>query len=144
VANWNANELAFTNKQSWEEVESSASAIILDPQAIQQPKNSDLKSFTLVAESRKKQGGAIIIVPSSRFILDKYLSQTSDNLKFILNVVNDYASGGALSGIRQRAVSFYPLPNIPDSQKDIFKYVNILLLPSLFAIIGGWRLVRRR
>ena len=41
-------------------------------------------------------------------------------------------------------VSFYPLPGLPESQKDMFKYINILLLPALFGLWGGVRLFKRR
>lgn len=137
-------ELVASTKNSWEQIESSSSAIILDPQAIPEPQREDLKPYTLVVESKKKQGGIIMIIPTSRFILDKYLSRTSENLEFILNVVNDYASGGALSGIRQRAVSYYPLPELSASEKDIFKYANMLVLPVLFGLLGGIVLFKRK
>ena len=132
--------LIKTNKQSWTQ----ANNYILDPQNIPQPKQSDLKEFTIAAYAKEKNKGEIVVIPSSRFVLDRYLSRNSNNLELVLNVVNNFASGGALSGIRQRVVSFYPLPDIPDSQKDIFKYANILVLPLLFGFFGALRLIKRR
>jgi ABC-type uncharacterized transport system involved in gliding motility auxiliary subunit len=134
------HSLVSSTKRSWEQT----SNFSLSPQTISPPKENELRQFTLIAESKRKNGGAILVIPSSRFISDKYLSRTSDNTAFILNVVNDFASGGALSGIRQRAVSFYPLPDIGNNVKDIFKYANILLLPGLFVLYGVIRLMRRR
>jgi len=41
-------------------------------------------------------------------------------------------------------VGFYPLPELSDSSKDVFKYGNILLLPVLFGIYGAFRVMRRK
>ena len=133
-------ELVKTTKKSWEQKD----GYVLDPQNIPQPAEKDLKEYLISAYSEKKGGGAIMVFPSSRFVLNRYLTRTSDNLGLVLNVANDFASGGALSGIRQRQVSFYPLPEIPDAMKDIFKYINILLLPFLLVIFGVVRLLLRR
>lgn len=132
--------LIKTSKKSWEQKEN----YILDPQKVPQPNIKDLKEFVTAAYVRKSGGGELMVIASSRFVLEKYLSRNSDNLEFVLNAVNNFASDGALTGIRQRAVSFYPLPDLPENQKDLFKYTNIFLLPTLLAIFGGMRLLRRR
>ncbi len=132
--------LVYSSKQSWSEEKN----ISINPQSITTPKPSDLKTFTVTAESRLKKGGKLLVIPSSRFAQDSYLSRSSNNLELIVNVLNDYVSGGALSGIQSRTVNIYPLPDLPASQKDIFRYLNMLLLPALFGIYGAWRLIRRR
>jgi len=137
---WETKELVFTGKNSWQQTEN----FVLNPQEIPEPKTEELKSFTLAAQTKSKNGGEIIVVPSSRFVLERYLSQSSGNLEFVLNVLNDLASDGALSGIRQRAIAIYPLPDIPETQKDIFRYTNIFLLPSLLAVYGVIRVTRRK
>jgi len=83
------------------------------------------------------------VIASSRFVLERYLSRTTDNLEFLLNIVNNFAAKGALLGIRQREVAFYPLPDLSESQKDLFRYLNIFLLPSFLAIFGFFRLWQR-
>lgn len=129
--------LVKTTKQSWEQKDN----YLLNPQSIPKPQRSDLKEFTIASQSKDKK---IVVIASSRFITDRFQTKSSDNLEFVLNLVNDYASGGALAGIRQRAVSFYPLPDVPDNVKDIFKYGNILTLPLLFGLLGFIRLMKRR
>ncbi len=129
-----------STKKSWEQTSTDFN---LNPQNIPTPDIKNLKSFILAAESQKKNS-RLVVIPSSRFIQDKYLNQSSSNLEFILNVLNDMASQGTLAGIRSRAISFYPLPDLSDSQKNIFKYGNIILLPILFGIYGGIRLFKRR
>jgi hypothetical protein len=74
----------------------------------------------------------------------EFVRRQNDNLEFALNLIGNLASDGALSGIRHRAVDFYALPNFSESQKDMFKYGTILLLPILFAVYGAWRIIRRK
>ena len=133
-------ELVKTTTQTWEQ----KSSFNLNPQEIKQPQEKDLKQYVITAEAEKKGGGHIVVVGSSRFLLDRYLSRDTNNLDFVLNVLSTMASGGELAGIHQRAVSFYPLPDLPQSQKDFFKYANILLLPALFAVYGAFRLIKRK
>jgi len=133
-------ELVKTTKRSWQQKDN----FVLNPQNIPQPQTSELKEFIVAAQSTEKNGGKIVVIPSSRFVQERYLTRLSDNLELTLNLLNDLASGGVLSGIRQRAVAFYPLPDLPSSQKDSFKYLNILFLPAVFVVFGGLRLAKRR
>ena len=133
-------DLIKTTDKSWEQKD----GFVLNPQNIPQPQAKDLKEYIIAAQSKKKNGGMVIVIPSSRFVQEKYLTRTSENLGLILNIVNDLASEGALSGIRSRTVNFYPLPAMSENQKDVFKYLNILFLPGLFAIFGAIRLVKRK
>lgn len=137
--------LVWSTKKSWEQKEATGSAgFMLDPQSIPQPAVKDLKQFILAVKVTNKKKGETVVIPSSRFILERFLGRGSDNIDFVINILNDLASGGVLSGIRQRAVSFYPLPDLPEGQKDIFKYLNILLFPSVFGIFGAVKLLKRR
>lgn len=131
--------LVKTSKNSWIQEKD----FILNPQEIPQPKEKDINEFIISAQSENKNKGKIVLISSSKFIFDNYLSRSTDNIDFVLNILNDLASGGALSGIRKRVVSFYPLPEMQDKSKDIFKYANIIFLPGLFAVYGLFRLVKR-
>ncbi|PIX73152.1 hypothetical protein COZ39_02330 [Candidatus Roizmanbacteria bacterium CG_4_10_14_3_um_filter_33_21] len=137
---WEINELIKTSNKSWEQKDN----FVLNPQSIPEPQANDLKEYLVGMEAKSKSNGQLVVIPSSRFVLDRYLSQSSDNLELVLNIVNGLAAGGALSGIRSRAVGFYPLPELSDSSKDVFKYGNILLLPVLFGIYGAFRVMRRK
>lgn len=125
--------------KSWEQ----KSNFILNPQNITLPQQNELKEFTLVATA-KKGNSDIAVIPSSRFIEDRYLNQSSNNLDFMLNLLSDMAAQGALSGIRSRAVNFYPLPEFTDNQKDIYRVSVIFLLPLIFVCFGAIRLFRRK
>lgn len=133
-------ELLKTSLLSWEQRKD----FTLNPQTITEPSKKDLKQFTLVAQSKKNDGGTIIVFPSSRFLLDRYQGNTGDNLEAAFNMINAYASNGLLTGISQRSVNFYPMPDLDASQKDVFKYGVMLTLPILFGIAGALRLMRRK
>ncbi|PIY72401.1 hypothetical protein COY87_01205 [Candidatus Roizmanbacteria bacterium CG_4_10_14_0_8_um_filter_33_9] len=115
----------------------------LNPQEIPQPTKKELQSYPLVVQLQNKKNGELIIIPSSRFVEDKFLTQSGGNVEFVFNLIDNLVSGGALSGIRSRSVVFHPLPQIDDNQKDMFKYSMMFILPGLFGIYGIWRLMKR-
>ncbi len=129
-----------TVKQSWEQKKD----FTLFPQNIKQPQSNQFKQFTLAAQSMKKDGGGIVVIPTSRFVNEEFVRRGNDNMEFLLNLIDNLASGGALSGIRNREIVSYPLPTFSSTQQDIFKYTTMLLLPILFAFYGTWRIVRRK
>jgi len=65
-------------------------------------------------------------------------------LGFLINLINNYASQGALAGIRSRAVFIAPIQEVPENTKDLIKYLNILLLPGIFGVFGTVRLLKRK
>lgn len=136
---YEVKDIIKSTAQSWEQ----KNTFSLNPQQIPEPQEKDIKQFIIGAESKNKDGGHIIVLGSSRFAQNEYLSKGTGNVEFILNILNELASGGALSGIRQRSVNIYPLPEIADGQKDFFTYANILVLPVMFALYGAVRLMRR-
>ncbi len=141
---WQTNPLVWSTPRSWEEKYATDSGVIvLNPQLISQPDPKKLKPFVLVAEAKNKNRGEIVLIPSTRFIQERYLSNRNNNLDLVLNILNEMASAGALSGISQRQVSFFMLPDLPETQKDLFKYANIILLPLVFGVVGGIKLYRR-
>jgi len=115
----------------------------LTPQEIPQPSEKEIKSYPLIAQLHNNKNGELVIIPSSRFVEDKFLTQSGGNIELVFNIVDNFASGGVLSGIRSRSVVFHPLPQINDNQKDAFKYGMMFLLPGLFGLYGVWRLMKR-
>lgn len=131
--------LVRTTRNSWRQVKD----FTLNPQEITEPQLTQLSVFSIAAQRKINSKGEIIVIPSSRFVEDQFLSRSSNNLDFVLNVLNEYASEGALAGIRQRAAVILALPDLTPQAKDVFKFVNILALPALFAFYGIWRITRR-
>ena len=135
---FNAKELVFSTSQSWEQKDNFA----IFPQAITKPEAGDFKEFSVVAESRSKNA-KLTVIGSSRFISNQYLSPESSNIGFVTNILSDYASGGVLSGIARRQNQVYSLPILPKSIEEVYKYLNILLLPLMFGLYGTVRIVKR-
>lgn len=133
-------ELIKTSKRSWEQKD----PYNLTPQTIPEPKTSDLTEYVIGAQSSRPDHGKIIAVSSSRFILAQFLSRNSGNVAFVVNALSEMASKGELSGMSQRAVQFYPVPDMEEQKKDMFKYMNILLLPAALGIYGAFRLMKRK
>jgi ABC-type uncharacterized transport system involved in gliding motility auxiliary subunit len=134
------SDVVKTPKDSWEQT----SNFTLQPQTIKAPEDKDLKDFVVAAQSQKKNGGQLIVIATSRLANEDFVKRGNDNLEFVLNVVNNVASNGILSGIRKREVNLYPLPHLSENQKDTFKLATIALLPGLFALFGVLKLLRRR
>jgi ABC-type uncharacterized transport system involved in gliding motility auxiliary subunit len=132
-------ELVKTTKESWQQ----SSNFQIAPQQIPNPAEKDLQQFTVTAESKNKERGNVMVISSGKFIDQQYLSSTSNNIDFVVNVLNDYASGGALAGIPLRDVSLYPLPQLDNTMKEVFKYGNVIALPAIFILYGAYRLLRR-
>ncbi len=142
VSNGNGNavtELVKTTKESWAQT----SGFQINPQQIPNPQAKDLQQFAVTAESKNKERGNVMVIASNKFIDQQYLSTTSNNIEFVVNVLNDYASGGALSGIPLREVSLYPLPQLDNTMKEVFKYGNVIALPALFILYGAYRILQR-
>ncbi len=115
----------------------------LDPQNIAQPSPKDITQFNLIARSKGPKGSEVVVIPSARFLYDRYLSGQSGNLELVMNILSEFASGGALAGIRSRAVNYYLIPAMDTSQKNFFKYANVVVLPGLFTLIMAMRVYRR-
>ncbi len=136
-------DVVYSIEQSWRQTTESPMVSPDEIEEIVVPDRNELQQQLLIAESTHKERGTVMVVPSSRFVMSRFLSQTSQNIPFILNVVNNYASDGKLAGIQSRSVNSYPIKPIPESVRDMFKYSAILLFPILFGVYGALRLTRR-
>lgn len=132
-------EIVRSTDQSWVR----SGAVDVRPQSITPPRSSELSRKLLIAYAKdEKTRGEIMVIPSTRFVQDNYLGRSS-NLEFVINIVNQFASGGALSGIRARSVDASPLPVLDPNTKDIYKWGNVLLFPALLGVYGLLRLRKR-
>jgi len=134
-ANIIQKEIVRATPQSWVR----SGEVDVKPESISNPSTSELKQPILIAYAKEsKTKGEIMVIPSTRFVQDNFLGR-SGNLEFIINLVNEFASDGALSGIRSRAIAALPLPALDPNTKDIYKWSNVLVLPAL---LGAWGMLR--
>lgn len=132
-------EIVRATQQSWVR----SGEVDVKPESISNPSTSELKQPILIAYAKdSKTKGEIMVIPSTRFVQDNFLGR-SGNLEFIINLVNEFASDGALSGIRSRAIAAVPLPALDPNTKDIYKWANVLVLPALLGAWGALRLKKR-
>lgn len=133
-------EIVRSTEQSWV---LTGSTVDLKPQSIIQPKVNQIKQSILIAYAKdQKSKSELMVIPSIRFIQDNYLGR-SGNLEFIVNLVNEFASDGALAGIRSRAITTLPLPSLDANSKDMFKWANMIALPALLGLFGLLRIRTR-
>jgi ABC-type uncharacterized transport system involved in gliding motility auxiliary subunit len=134
-------DIVRTTKNSWVQ---KGPDFKLRPQEIPRPAQKDIKQSVVTAYAQNTQNKSeVLVISTSKFVNDRYLARNSGNIEFVLNMVNEFSSGGALSGIRSRKVDVLPIPDLSGAQKDFFKWANVLLLPGLFAVYGALRLYNR-
>lgn len=131
--------VVLSTKDSWLATDSTQ----LLPNKAPLPDRKTMGEHAIVAEATTKKGGHLMVISSSRFIKEQFLAAGRDNMNFLLNVVNNYASKGVLSGIRARFVKVDVIREIPDGMKDPIKYMAIFLLPTLVGLYGIKRLKNR-
>lgn len=130
--------LVMSEAQSWVETKDFS----LSPDSQPETKNVKEQPYPIVVSGTYGKG-KYMVIPSSRFVLDGFLSRTNDNMELVMNILSEYASGGALSGIRSRSVEYYPLPQFVEPVKNAIKYTQIFLGPILFAVLGLIILIKR-
>lgn len=136
----NISTLVYSDNKSWLRKDT----VSLLPDEVTMPDSKELRKVSLIVEAKAGKDGRLTLIPSSRFVKEQFLAPGRGNLSFLVNLVNSYASDGALSGIRARHIAVYPLASIADSVKDPIKYTSIFLLPVFFVLFGAYRLVKRR
>ena len=135
-----ATSLVTSSSRSWRRLGLND----LLPQSVVLPGQNELSTHNLIVEVKIDDKGKLLLIPSSRFIHDGFLGSRNDNLELVLNMVNTYASGGALSGIRSRAVDYSAIDEVDNKTKDLIKYLSIFLLPAVYGLWGVYRLFKRR
>jgi hypothetical protein len=95
-----------------------------------------------IAESPETQ---IIVLGTSFFIQDNFLSQFPENAVFFQNAVDDLTLGPELIGIRSRGATDRPLKELSDGGKTAVRTL-VTLGPAVLVILMGVvrRIVRRQ
>ena len=98
-------------------------------------KENDPLPLAVIAQ-RDEDEGKVFIVGDSDFIKQDFMAQYPENLIFFSNVIDTFTLGDELISIRSRGVTDRPITNLTDSQKNLMRWGNILLIP-LFVVIFG-------
>jgi len=88
--------------------------------------------------------GRVVVVGSTDFINDRFVSRAPDNLSLALNAVDWLGQDEALISIRSKDRRPPPLVFSSASVREGVKYANVIGMPVLVALYGLIRLLRRR
>jgi len=77
----------------------------------------------------------MVVIGDGNFIRDDYLTNPA-NVFLLLNTVDWLVNDTELITLRTREVAMRQLKDIPDSQKEIWKYINWFLPPVLVILLG--------
>jgi hypothetical protein len=88
--------------------------------------------------------GRIILVGDATFASDDFTSHAPENLAFALNAVDWLAQDQALISIRSKDRQPPPLAFASSASRETVKYLNVIGIPVLIALLGLVHLARRR
>lgn len=104
---------------------------------------ANFRSFFGVEAKGLKSKPRVIVVGSGLFMTDEIVDNARDNLTFFANIVDYLTDDSGLISIRSKVVSVPPLKEVPEANKKIIKYSNMLIPPLFFVIFGIYRWRRR-
>jgi len=105
-------------------------------------KKSPIGTRDFLQESQKP--GQVLVVGNSRFALDRFAQMFPQNLAFLLNAVDDMTMDQSLIGIRSKAILEQPLKELSASERQLVKWIGILLMPILVILFGLFRHMLRK
>lgn len=86
----------------------------------------------------------IVVVGNSNFASDNFAAQFEGNIAFFQNVIDWFAIGDDLIGIRSRESGDRPLAVVSDRTKVVVRYLNTFAVPALVALFGLFQLFLRK
>ena len=89
-----------------------------------------------VIAQRNEDAGKVFIVGDSDFIKQDFMMQYPENLVFFSNVIDAFTLGSDLISIRSKGVTDRPITSLTESQKNLMRWGNIVLIPLLVVLFG--------
>jgi len=102
---------------------------------------NDADNRTLITRSPETR---IVVVGNSNFANDNFAAQFEGNIAFFQNVIDWFAIGDDLIGIRSRESGDRPLAVVSDRTKVAVRYLNTFAVPVLVALFGLFQLFLRK
>ena len=103
-------------------------------------KDADTTGFIKEA----KEDNRIVFVGNAVFLQDPFVQMYTDNIDFMMNIVNAFAYGKDLTQIRAREIAERPIKNLNTFQRFLFQQGITFGIPILILIFGFIRFSRRR
>jgi ABC-type uncharacterized transport system involved in gliding motility auxiliary subunit len=86
----------------------------------------------------------IVVVGNSRWLEDTFLQNFPSNAALFENIIDSFAMGDMLVGIRSRQDASRPIAILPDNAREALRYFNVLIGPAIASAIAVVVLMRRR
>ena len=112
------------------------------------PDFSSTSRKIIAAVSRPKdensKSGIVLVIGDSDFVSSGFAEQIPDNETFFSNLVDSISSSAGLSSIRSKNITSRPIKDIPESEKNYWKFVSVFGAAALADVYGIFRIMRRR
>lgn len=106
---------------------------------------SELAGATFTAERKDTGSGKLVVFGDSDFVTDSFIQGNEQNAVLFSNLAEWLASADALSAIRSKEISTRPLEVLSESEKNVVRMANILVIPVLLVAAGfGYNALRRK
>jgi ABC-type uncharacterized transport system involved in gliding motility auxiliary subunit len=79
----------------------------------------------------------LAVISDADFITDQSASANSENINFLLNLIDYFSQDEDLIAIRSKQITSHPLKDISDQQKQTYKYAGLAAGPVLLLILAG-------
>ncbi|MCF7795515.1 GldG family protein [Patescibacteria group bacterium] len=147
-----------TTSHAWEQKEE----FNLDPNSIEE--GEDLKRYNLAVFSSMQNEinieneteteteventeiikSNLVVFGSSRVITDSIMQTNSENMVFFENLIDYLTEGEALISIRTKNIASYPIKELDNKEKNIIKFVNIVIPTLLISSFGIYLSFRKK
>ena len=89
-----------------------------------------------VLAQKEGEEGKIFVIGDSDFINEDFSSRFPENMIFFLNTVDALTLGDELISIRSKGITDRPISELSESQKNLIRWGNILVVPILVVVFG--------
>ncbi len=105
----------------------------------------DLKEGDTIGFIREaKENNRILFVGNAVFLQDPFVQMYTDNVLFMMNIVNAFAYGKDLAQIKAREIAERPIKNLNAFQRFIFQQGITFGIPFIVLVFGFLRFSRRK
>jgi len=102
------------------------------------------QEYNLAISAKVNDVSSIIVVGDGDFVNNNFVQGNPDNLTFFQNLVDSLSLDDDLINIRSKIVSSRPIKELTDSQRAMYRYLNVFGITILVVFYGMFRYFIRR
>jgi len=100
--------------------------------------------YNLIVLAKVNDQSNIIVVGDGDFVNNNFVQGNPDNLTLFQNLVDSLSLDDDLIKIRSKVVSSRPIKDLSDSEKALYRYLNVFGITILVLVYGMFRYFMRR